>query len=90
MSIVRYSSMYSCAEDPLYRPVVIKDIQRFWKRILIVDDNPDLTVTFKIGIEDSNNNTDLPEHCGPLRMIRHAKCTKSYECSNIHNLRSYL
>jgi DNA-binding response OmpR family regulator len=54
-----YSSMYSCAEDPLYRPVVIRDIQRFWKRILIVDDNPDLTVTFKIGIEDSNNNTDV-------------------------------
>ena len=51
--------MYSCAEDPLYRPVVIRDIQRFWKRILIVDDNPDLTVTFKIGIEDSNNNTDV-------------------------------
>jgi len=51
--------MYSCAEDPLYRTVVIRDIQRFWKRILIVDDNPDLTVTFKIGIEDSNNNTDV-------------------------------
>src|SRR5215831_5484867 len=51
--------MYSCAEDPLYRTVVIRDIQRFWKRILIVDDNPDLTVTFKIGIEDSNNNSDV-------------------------------
>jgi CheY-like chemotaxis protein len=30
--------------------------QRFWKRILIVDDNADLTLTFKEVIEDSNNN----------------------------------
>jgi len=29
-------SIYSCAEDPLYHPVVIKDDQRFWKRVLIV------------------------------------------------------
>jgi hypothetical protein len=36
-------SMYSCAEDSLYHPVVIKDIQRFWKRILIVDDDVDVT-----------------------------------------------
>jgi len=49
-------SMYSCAEDPLYHPVVIRDNQQFWKRILIVDDDVDVTVTFKVGIEDSNNN----------------------------------
>jgi CheY-like chemotaxis protein len=48
--------MYSSAEDPLYHPVVIKDNQRFWKRILIVDDNEDVTTTFKSGIEDSNKN----------------------------------
>jgi CheY-like chemotaxis protein len=48
--------MYSSAEDPLYHPVVIKDNQRFWKRILIVDDNGDVTTTFKSGIEDSNKN----------------------------------
>src|SRR5215475_15728320 len=52
-------SMYSCAEDPLYYPVDIKDIQRFWKRILIVDDDPDVTVTFKVGIKDSNNSADV-------------------------------
>jgi DNA-binding response OmpR family regulator len=46
--------MYSCAEAPLYHPVVIKDIQRFWKRILIVDDDVDVTTTFKVAIEDSN------------------------------------
>ena len=38
-------SMNSCAEDPLYHPVDIKDIQRFWKRILIVDDDEDITLT---------------------------------------------
>jgi hypothetical protein len=50
--------MYSSAEDPLYHPVVIKQDQRFWKRMLIVDDDVDVAVTFKVGIEDSNNNTD--------------------------------
>jgi len=28
--------------------------QPFWKRILIIDDDPDTTLTFKSGIEDSN------------------------------------
>ena len=46
------------AEDPLYHTVVIKDKQRFWKRILIIDDEPDVTITFKAGIEDNNNNND--------------------------------
>ncbi|MGC2572027.1 MAG: response regulator [Candidatus Nitrosopolaris sp.] len=45
--------------DPFYQPVVVKDKQRFWKRILIVDDYEDVTMTFKAGIEDSNNNTDV-------------------------------
>jgi CheY-like chemotaxis protein len=49
---------YTLAEDPLYRPVVVKDVQRLWKRILIVDDYEDVTITFKAGIEDSNNRTD--------------------------------
>ena len=52
------NSMYSCAEDPAYHPAVIKDNQRFWKRILIVDDDVDATVTFKAAIEDSNNHND--------------------------------
>jgi hypothetical protein len=51
-------SMYSRAEDPLHHPVVTKDIQRFWKRILIVDDDLDVTITFKAGIEDSNTYTN--------------------------------
>ena len=48
-------SIRSRKEDPLYRTVVIKDKDRFWKRILIVDDDEDITLTFKAGIEDSNN-----------------------------------
>jgi CheY-like chemotaxis protein len=38
----------------VYHPVK----QRFWKRILIVDDDEDVTKTFKAGIEDSNNHND--------------------------------
>ena len=33
-----------------------KEQQRFWKRILILDDNTDITTTFKAAIEDSNND----------------------------------
>jgi hypothetical protein len=36
-----------------------KEQQRFWKRILIIDDNADLTLTFKEVIEDSNNDVDV-------------------------------
>ena len=50
--------MHSSAEDRFCSTVVIKDEQRFWKRILIVDDEADVTLTFKAGIEDSNNKTD--------------------------------
>jgi len=51
-------SMYSYAEDPLYQPVVVKDKKRFWKRILIVDDEADVTTTFKAIIEESNNDVN--------------------------------
>jgi hypothetical protein len=34
-----------------------REQQRFWKRILIVDDNVDITATFKAAIEDNNNTT---------------------------------
>jgi CheY-like chemotaxis protein len=43
-------------EDPLHHSAVIKDEQLFWKRILIIDDDADVTLTFKAGIEDSNND----------------------------------
>lgn len=31
--------------------------EQFWKRILIIDDDPDITTTFKMGIEDANSIT---------------------------------
>ncbi|MGC2574419.1 MAG: response regulator [Candidatus Nitrosopolaris sp.] len=36
----------------------LEEKQRFWKRILIVDDEVDVTTTFKAGIEDSNDYTN--------------------------------
>ena len=51
--------MHSSSEDSLYHPVVIKDERRFWKTILIVDDDEDITLTLKVGIEDSNNHNDV-------------------------------
>jgi hypothetical protein len=53
--------MHICTGDPFYHPFVIKDKQRHWKRILIVDDNEDIALTFKAGIERSwtqNDNTN--------------------------------
>jgi CheY-like chemotaxis protein len=36
-----------------------KEQQRFWKRLLIVDDDADLTTTFRAVIEDSNSYNDV-------------------------------
>jgi CheY-like chemotaxis protein len=47
------------AQDILYNTIVIKEKQRFWKRILIVDDESDVTMTFRAVIEDSNNDIDV-------------------------------
>jgi len=52
-------SMPSSAGERLYSTVVIKGERRFWKRILIVDDDADITTTFKAAIEDSNNGNDV-------------------------------
>ena len=39
--------------------------QQNWKRLLIVDDDPDVTVTFKVGIEDTNNvDNGKKKNCG--------------------------
>ena len=51
-------SIQSKYNDGQYYPVFIKDEQRILKRILIVDDNEDITLAFKVGIEDSNTHTD--------------------------------
>ena len=52
------NQMPSLVEDPLCHTDVLKEQQRFWKRILIVDDDNDITTTFKAAIEDSNNGND--------------------------------
>jgi CheY-like chemotaxis protein len=36
-----------------------REQQRFWRRILIVDDDADITITFKAVIEDSNKSADV-------------------------------
>jgi len=38
-----------------YGAITERKKQRFWKKILIIDDEHDITVTFKLGIESSNN-----------------------------------
>ena len=42
---------------------LIKEQQRFWKRILIEDDDADLITTFKAVIEESNYNNDVNKIC---------------------------
>src|SRR5215831_1291647 len=51
------SSSHTHTEGTLYHTDVIHDKQRHWKRILIVDDNVDITVAFKTAIEDNNDTT---------------------------------
>jgi len=41
-----------------YKTLTKGEQERFWKRILIVDDDNDLTTTFKAVIEDSNDGND--------------------------------
>jgi hypothetical protein len=41
-----------------YDMVTEKEKRPFWKRILIIDDDPDVTTTFKVGIENSNYYAD--------------------------------
>jgi len=38
--------------------VTTKDKEQYWKRVLIVDDDIDITSTFKIGIENTTDNTN--------------------------------
>ena len=42
-----------------YHKTLTKEQQRFWKRILIVDDDEDITTTFRVAIEDSNNDFNV-------------------------------
>ena len=49
---------HTLKHDPLYESVVMIDKQPFWKRILIINNGVDVTITFKLGIEDTNNDTN--------------------------------
>ena len=33
----------------------VEERRPYWKRLLIVDDDPDVTLTFRVGIEDAND-----------------------------------
>ena len=48
-------------QKPKEYKTLAKEQQRFWKRILIVDDEADVTTTFKAVIEESNNDNDVNE-----------------------------
>jgi len=38
--------------------IATKDNEQYWKRVLIVDDDPDTTTTFKLGIENTPFNAN--------------------------------
>ncbi len=46
-----------------------KEQQRYWKRILIVDDEPDLTTTFKVGIENASKHIAVHTHNDPRKAL---------------------
>jgi hypothetical protein len=46
-------------EDHLYHPPVVKEKQQFWRRILIVDDEADVTITFKAGVCEKISAVDI-------------------------------
>ena len=60
MIAVPASGEFSCllTQKEEAHKTLSKEQQRFWKRILIVDDNYDITATLKAAIEDSNNGND--------------------------------
>ena len=46
-----------------------EDNERYWKRILIVDDDPDNTTTFKVGIENANKRIAVDAYNDPRRAL---------------------
>ena len=43
--------------------------KRYWKRILIVDDDADITTTFKVGIENASKNIAVHTHNDPRKAL---------------------
>jgi CheY-like chemotaxis protein len=53
------TGFFEHTEDSVYGTLTVKEKQLFSKRVLIIDDDPDITLTFKEGIENSNGNEDI-------------------------------
>jgi DNA-binding response OmpR family regulator len=58
MTVWMTDRFFESTQDIGYDRVTQTKKQPFWKRILIIDDDPDVTTTFKVGIENSNNYAD--------------------------------
>jgi DNA-binding response OmpR family regulator len=58
MTVWMTDGFFESTQDIGYDTVTQKEKRPFWKRILIIDDDPDVTTTFKVGIENSNNYAD--------------------------------
>ncbi len=43
--------------------------RRYWKRILIVDDDPGITNTFKVGVENASKNIAVHTHNDPRKAL---------------------
>jgi two-component SAPR family response regulator len=48
---------------------VIATRDKYWKRILIVDDDPDITTTFKVGIENASKSVAVHTHNDPRKAL---------------------
>ena len=58
MPVRMTTGFFEHTEDPVYGTLTVKEKQPFSKRVLIIDDDPDITLTFKEGIEDANGDTN--------------------------------
>ena len=58
MTVWLTDTFFESTQDSGYDTVTEKEKRTFWKRISIIDDDPDVTTTFKVGIENSNYYAD--------------------------------
>ena len=58
MTLWMTDRFFESTRDIGYSTVTEKEKRPYWKRILIIDDDPDVTTTFKVGIENSNSYSD--------------------------------
>lgn len=51
--------------------LLLTSLQRdkYWKRILIVDDDPGVANTFKVGIENTSKSIAVHTHNGPRKAL---------------------